>query len=777
LPVGEWLTRRILRSFADAGDEDELTRDNLAKSYRPDDEAQRRDTDEMLERVSRSGSETSDVYRRIEEQLRGVARRMETSERTQSENNRVLSKAATEMNIAAREQAQAFDQLGAHVLGLTGRLERVERANAAGGMKDAIKGLHTGLSRLADQITQNAGQSAAQVSQLATSLEALAARLSQTRTDTEDSTSSLEARLTLLDGRIDSVEKSVHATTSVLERAVEKLEARGARDQDVDRREAVTSGVIARLEENVARLEARGPDPDIDKRLTGIERSLGDLVERLDDGEPATARGIEESLKKLLNRVEATENRQRDTLSEFRSALSETNARLAAIEGKTAPAPPPPAYAAPASYDMPPFPDVPTPGAPPPFAAQGDPFAPALDAAPPFPGQDPFALATNAFAAAPSDSFLSAARRSAQAAAATAEADQSARGLGWSIGRSAPGDNSGRSRAVVIGLLVLIVVALIAGLVLSQSSAPSAPKPSGLATLFNEKPASQQPQAATPLHALAPQSDDLPPPTSAAPQAPAPEQPQPAKAVPPAVSAPAKDVRTARVHAVPAPPAQTPAPQSGPAQTAKPQPALDRLSQLATAGNPKAELIVGLKYLNGEGAPVNETQAAAWLEKAAEAGEPVAQYRLGTLYEHGKGVAGDPAKASHWYLAAAMQGNRKAMHNIAVAYAEGTGVKKDLTEAARWFSKAAALGLTDSQFNLAVLYERGQGVPQSLIDAYKWYSIAAQGGDAESKSRRDALATQLSADDKAAAQHAADSFKASSPDPHANTAPQLSDIP
>src|ERR1700742_3039209 len=91
LSVGEWLTRRILRSFADAGDEDELTRDSLAASRTYRDEPvpppSRRETDELLDRVTRSAAESSDVYRRIEEQMKGVARRMETAERSQSENN------------------------------------------------------------------------------------------------------------------------------------------------------------------------------------------------------------------------------------------------------------------------------------------------------------------------------------------------------------------------------------------------------------------------------------------------------------------------------------------------------------------------------------------------------------------------------------------------------------------------------------------------------------------------------------------------------------------
>ena len=155
---------------------------------------------------------------------------------------------------------------------------------------------------------------------------------------------------------------------------------------------------------------------------------------------------------------------------------------------------------------------------------------------------------------------------------------------------------------------------------------------------------------------------------------------------------------------------------------------------------------------------------------------PVAQYRLGTMYERGRGVPADAAKAVHWYELAAQAGNRKAMHNLAVDYASGVGTPKNLAEAARWFSKAAALGLSDSQFNLAVLYERGFGVPQSLLDAYKWYAIAAAGGDTESKARIDALTTQLSADDRAAAQHAADAFRAQPLDPRANIPPQMSDV-
>ena len=149
----------------------------------PPSSASRRDTEDMLSRVSRTEAESSEAYRRIEEHLRTVARRLDSAERSQSENNRAMNKTATEINIATREQAQAFDQLGGHVMSIGDRLERLERNAAQDGLKDAVKALHQGLSRLADQITQTANQSAQQVSAMSGNLEQLAGRLGQVRTD------------------------------------------------------------------------------------------------------------------------------------------------------------------------------------------------------------------------------------------------------------------------------------------------------------------------------------------------------------------------------------------------------------------------------------------------------------------------------------------------------------------------------------------------------------------------------------------------------------------
>src|SRR5258708_15916566 len=185
LSIGEWMTRRILRSFSDNAEATpmrEAWASNVS-NFSPATEVRpsRRDTEEMLAHVARSETESGEVFRRIEEQLRGVARRLEATERSQSENNRAMTKAASEINITAREQAQAFDQLGSSVINLADRLDRVERLSASDGLREAVTGLLQGLSRLADQISITANQSASQISALADNLESVAGRLAHPR--------------------------------------------------------------------------------------------------------------------------------------------------------------------------------------------------------------------------------------------------------------------------------------------------------------------------------------------------------------------------------------------------------------------------------------------------------------------------------------------------------------------------------------------------------------------------------------------------------------------
>ncbi|MBI3675858.1 MAG: SEL1-like repeat protein [Proteobacteria bacterium] len=821
LSIGEWLTRRILRSFADNSDglaaerkDNESWHQSAFKSVEEKLSAAApasRETDEMLSRVSRAENESSDVYRRIEEQLRAVARRLDSNDRNQTENNRAMNKAAMEINVATREQAQAFDQLGSHVVGLADRLKRVEQHANTDTLREAVKGLHQGLSRLADQITDTTRQSATQISTLVDNVDAIAQKLA----DTQNGTHSLEDRVISLDERVRPVEKA----GELLDRLASRFSAN----------EAETAGAVAKLEETVAKLEARSTgNGAVERRLQGIEHTLSDIATRLDRAEHQSPANnpIEDILRTLSQQIEASEKRQREAVVELRGAMKDTAARIDALETKaTAPqqTSSSTAQASNALFDLPSFPaevppapafNQPPPQAfnpqalnpqafnqqsgfnppngfatqqagsgfdmappPPPFDAPPPPFAadPALGGNPPF-GAEAFAASAAQQAGAPAESYLEAARRSARDAAQNQRSARApANNFTWGASGEQPlkpvvAAPKSRARFLLIGGIIFIaLIAAVAGMMLSQGVTPE--RPNVAPTAITTKPDTARLSAPTmyePNPTLPKANDGARNDVQANTQSDAGDE----SVVPPAAK-PSQKTKAKTPPGSPvvvAQPLPTKSVPAQPKQTAAVSP-VQRLTQLATNGDSKSQLVLGLKYLDGGGVSVNEAEAARWLERAANNGEPVAQYRLGTLYERGHGVPANEALAIKWYTAAANAGNRKAMHNLAVAFAEGSSGKKDYAEAAKWFTKAATLGLADSQFNLAVLYERGMGVQQSLINAYKWYAIAAVQGDNESKSRIEALSTQLSPADRNTAQSAADQFRPQPMDPNANVVP------
>ncbi len=814
--MGEWLTRRILRSFSGMEDEAAVPFEGRAPSGAPLDSwglppsaASRRDSEEMLARVGRSETESAESWRRIEEQLRGLGRRLDSSERSHSENNRVLSRTAQEINISAREQAQAFEQLGQNVVGLNDRLERLERSAASDGIKDAVKALHQGLSRLADQITATANNSTGQLAQVTTNLDKIASQLTQVSEDAEKADQLLELRIDSaereLGQRIDSTERAMDARLAVIEKtaqfnsntldhALEKFETvasqRAADQTESQRRITEHEESVHRLESSVTRLELLLPGPQLDERLGGVERSVHDLTDRLAQHDPSEK--FDAAMQALSYRLEKLEKDHAELAAGLQAKATEPQA----------PASPEPPEFEPSAFEPPPHAEPPSVYEPQGYESPSETFSPHQDLADAFtPPQHGFGFDVapdtrheqheeleeaftpdfdDVFEETPSEpeNFLSQARRSAREASDRAESERLGRlsSFRWSQGAAESQEEEKEKPRFLIPILValLVVLAAAAALVLSQrAKAPvAAPKPVSAAPSSPTLPASPSNTAVGGSSQAAGEtagqgtSQSSTPSTVGNAQDYGSQRSEPAASdLPPPVPVQRNEASTAPVK---------PAANSGAAARAT---GLDRVIQLANSGNTTALTILGLRAADGaSGVAVNLPDAIKYLTQAAEKGQAVAQYRLGTLYERGQGVAADATKAAHWYTLAAAQGNRKAMHNLAVAYASGAGVTKNMVESARWFAKAAALGLSDSQFNLAVLYERGEGVPQSLVDAYKWYSIAAAAGDAESKARIGVLQTQLSGIDRAAADRSSAAFHAAPLSRVANVPPEPADL-
>jgi TPR repeat protein len=104
----------------------------------------------------------------------------------------------------------------------------------------------------------------------------------------------------------------------------------------------------------------------------------------------------------------------------------------------------------------------------------------------------------------------------------------------------------------------------------------------------------------------------------------------------------------------------------------------------------------------------------AALKKKAEAGDPKAQVQLGLAYASGDGVAEDDAESVKWFRLAAERGNAAGEYSLGEMYLTGRGVSADLTKAMNWMRRAAEHGDARGEFNLAVMYSQGQGWPLSL---------------------------------------------------------------
>lgn len=163
------------------------------------------------------------------------------------------------------------------------------------------------------------------------------------------------------------------------------------------------------------------------------------------------------------------------------------------------------------------------------------------------------------------------------------------------------------------------------------------------------------------------------------------------------------------------------------------QTAFHELVPLAIAGDPLAQVNIGLMYASGQGVPENYAEALRWYRMAAAQGNAIAQFNMGAMYYHGEGVPQDFAEAARWCRMAADRGNANAQTKLGAMYVLGQGVPQNDAEGVRWYRLAADQGFAEAQFNLGVMYSVGRGVPQNDAEAVRWLRMAADQGDANAQ--------------------------------------------
>lgn len=389
---------------------------------------------------------------------------------------------------------------------------------------------------------------------------------------------------------------------------------------------------------------------------------------------------------------------------------------------------------------------------------------------------------------ASASSFIAAARRAAQAAAATGANGDKSRSASGKAAKVAPKIAADRNastigskiRSLLVGASVVVIVlgSFRMAMTLLDNSAPvaenavpaplqlNAPAPAELDTPAAPAPVIPSMTSPTPIGR---QSMVVPAPEPGL--APAPTQAPPAvQSVPQAAPVPYMSPDVTGSIAAPQPSAVS-APVLLPPSGQKPStiaiPASERLPETiggpalrsaALKGDAAAAFEVGVRYAEGKGVASNYDEAAKWYDRAAKAGVVPAMFRLGTLYEKGLSVKKDLDIARSYYLQAAERGNAKAMHNLAVLDADGGTKGANYKSASLWFRKAADRGVADSQFNLGILYARGIGVEQNLAESFKWFSLAAAQGDVDAGRKRDDIVKRLDPQSLAAAKLAIQTF-------------------
>src|SRR5262249_21736093 len=140
--------------------------------------------------------------------------------------------------------------------------------------------------------------------------------------------------------------------TSRLDQAHEKLEAQAAiRSHDLaelQKWEANHLGSLERIEDRIARLENKGPDIAIERRLDNIEQALAGMVSKLEQSDPIAA--VAEPRRQVNQRPASVEKSHFKMLAELRASLGQTPQPAPVVAApifNPAPAEPPPAFEVP----------------------------------------------------------------------------------------------------------------------------------------------------------------------------------------------------------------------------------------------------------------------------------------------------------------------------------------------------------------------------------------------------------------------------------------------
>lgn len=154
----------------------------------------------------------------------------------------------------------------------------------------------------------------------------------------------------------------------------------------------------------------------------------------------------------------------------------------------------------------------------------------------------------------------------------------------------------------------------------------------------------------------------------------------------------------------------------------------------AERGDAKAQALLGIALMNGDGVEKNQVLARTWFEKSAGQNNPMGQNNLGTMLVFGQGGPVDVPLGVTFLEKAVAQGEHAAEYNLAKLLEEGKRVEREIPRAIALYTKASLHPTyTWPQYRLGEIYRTGKTGRIDLAQASTWYRKAALRGHARSQ--------------------------------------------
>ena len=150
------------------------------------------------------------------------------------------------------------------------------------------------------------------------------------------------------------------------------------------------------------------------------------------------------------------------------------------------------------------------------------------------------------------------------------------------------------------------------------------------------------------------------------------------------------------------------------------------LSSYANTGDPKAQVELATRYMNGDGVVKNLEIADRWFARAAALGHPKGLIYLGYKDER----AGEYDSAIEYFARAADAGDAEAMEHLGRLLLD---VRQDAEQAAHYYKLAARAGRASAQRRYGECLLRGQGIKQDVAQGMVEINLAAERGDRAAK--------------------------------------------